>query len=263
MAKILGGCMDDKEKKLLVNLVSTFLILLSACLFIALLIILRFKESCPEVIVGMLGVCATLYAPLAAFFFYDSWKDQKNYELEKEYAGKILELVNYFDIDTHNKYSATKSIEELLSKNQLILKNIFPSSNLIGNKIAEIHTYFNTFNLLSNKKIDKEYMNDFELYAVNITAQLNIINVYLSLYLDDIPKTIKDRNLISYSKQAFHPYKNKYEEAFKTTLKEKIMLEYTTAGVEYSKETTLEELKNNYDESYKKLVDELSKIIKI
>lgn len=87
----LGGCMDEKKKELKTNLISSFLILLSCCLTVALLINLRFHQDCATVIVGMLGVCATLYAPVAAFFFYDSWKIQAHYHLKQ---NLLLELWN-------------------------------------------------------------------------------------------------------------------------------------------------------------------------
>lgn len=106
--------MKEKKKKLLTNLVSSFLTLLSVCLLIALLINLRFHQDCATVIVGMLSVCATLYAPVAAFFFYDSWKDQKKYDLNKELLLEIDNILYsiYEEIGKHSRRAKTlKKVE--------------------------------------------------------------------------------------------------------------------------------------------------------
>lgn len=114
----------DKKKELQTNLISSFLILLSICLFIALLINLRFGEDCATVIVGMLGVCAALFAPTAAYYFYDAWKDQKQYELEKEIFEIMLDnlALSYYEMTQIN--TRIIRISKLLSDNLVVCKNI-------------------------------------------------------------------------------------------------------------------------------------------
>jgi len=116
--------MDEKKKKLLINLVSSFLIILSICLVIALLINLRFHQDCATVIVGMLGVCATLYAPIAAFFFYDSWKEQHNKNVYSDLATEYLkqfEDVFYQMLTLDRHYlECTQEIAKILMNTNLV-----------------------------------------------------------------------------------------------------------------------------------------------
>lgn len=154
--------MEKKQKKLLENLVSTFLILLSSCLFIALLIILKFQESCPEVIIGMLGVCATLYAPIAAFFFYDSWKEQTKYSKKLDFlleirqelrltSEQIFRLRNFICFDYQIIISYDEKIIE--SQNNKYIENI----KEIDLKIKNIKDLFIDIYFITNIPEETQY----------------------------------------------------------------------------------------------------------
>ncbi|NUF13950.1 hypothetical protein HUN21_19190, partial [Acinetobacter oleivorans] len=145
------------NKELRNKLISVFLILLSICLCVALLIILKYGESCPEVIVGMLGVCATLYAPIAAFYLIDTWKEQVQHE-------RALDLL----IEVRSSFSMLhRAIMRLKLKDQyVVLYNIYQHKD---------------FRKLLRVKID-EFSNEVDS---------------LTVALDDLDKIIKGLYLVT------------------------------------------------------------------
>lgn len=81
----------DKKVNLIGKLFITYAFLLVLCFLFYSLIIL--PETGAEIVnakVGILGWSATIFAPIAAYFLLDSWKDQRKYELEYEYLSSII-----------------------------------------------------------------------------------------------------------------------------------------------------------------------------
>lgn len=186
--------MNLKKKKLLTNLVSSFLILLCVCLFIALLINLKFHQDCATVITGMLGVCATLYAPIAAFFLYESWKDQKQYDLEKQYAEETFRLISQLNTRISKVYYTFKALKSDIS-NEIVALNSLYSHQQDDMSYSEIlyssKAQFELINDISTNKISQKIYDDFEYSALIINEKLNDVRKAYDSYYKELPDNLK------------------------------------------------------------------------
>lgn len=216
--------MDKKKKDLLIKLLSSLFILLSFCLAIALLINLKFRQDCATVIVGMLGVCATLYAPVAAFFLYDSWKDQHNKNIDSKYYSQALdsfknisttvrklktlyEKCNY--INSNNRTSNIKYFKEkyIVIKNELLQNLAIFQSELIflqnlsqdDSEIAILERIFQNYikvakEELNNKDISLNYYNNMTDHEGLEKDLKNISNIQGSLIKSNIKFIVESLN---------------------------------------------------------------------
>lgn len=266
--------MDKKNKGLLIKLLSSFFTLLIFCLAIALLINLKFRQDCATVIVGMLGVCATLYAPVAAFFFYDSWKDQKQYELEKQYAEDILmTAISIHDELTREYYSFLNFISYM--QNKLIAINGLYSSENMYNYSKAINDTSAKFELLQsvlNKKINKSILDNFE-YSVICLNSLNntmkeLYEDYYKLLPDDMKNSNTTKTLSKKTNNNLLINKLKIEESekimvshFSKNIRLELNLHYKGNYIYYEKTHT--EYKEMLDEAYKNIAELLIQKIKI
>lgn len=245
--------MDNREKKLLINLVSTFLILLSACLFIALLIILKFKESCPEVIVGMLGVCATLYAPVAAFFFYDSWKEQFYFMKREEAIEKYIEQVSQIQELIYNLRSNKKYVFYNLNN----INQNDATIILEGLKNEFLKEIKNIEDVINNLKINLRIMDRYKFN--NIDPRIS------ELWHDYFDSTYKLK--LAFEHYQFYSLQEKYSSSpFSPENKEMMLVRFSQLSIYGNKEkggdgeTTLVCSNNYYNEliiKFRQIVEEI------
>lgn len=262
----LGDCMDEKKKELQTNLISSFLILLSFCLVIALLINLKFQQDCATVIVGMLGVCATLYAPVAAFFLYDSWKEQKNFdtdlELLKECDENHIRLKKELDIicnkiiKIYNEYENNKNY---YIAHSLYKKNLELESKYLDNFFIHISRYLNFHE-------DKQFsllVNEYHSMVIEI-LYINkdfVTEIYKPIY-DEIKK-YSNIDLVDSTLLISFPPNQEGTKRYLTQKYRVLRTNYINTGylTEINKETKKEEdILLNYEEYYKLMGDYYSKI---
>lgn len=235
----------SNKKELKTNLISSFLVLLSCCLGVALLINLWFQQDCATVIVGMLGVCAALYAPLAAYFFYGSWKDQHNTEIEQSYINEFLirlrkiiyiqkkhedglldfykEQNRYYDED-REFYFSYKEIEELRNLFDEYLKlnyeyNLFSNDNLMNFKTRQFKK--DVENILDFYKVINYIISDEEDITI-ITIDRIMHNLNTEIIYDE-----KDGEFRSFYNGYYYKYISKVTRSinnlYEYILKEKVL----------------------------------------
>lgn len=202
--------MNKQKKKLLINLISSFLILLCICLIIALIINLKYSQDCATVITAMLGVCATLYAPIAAFFLYDSWKDQKQYELEKQYAEETFKLISQLNTSISREYYIFKNIKsdlthELIALNSLY--NIQKDNSNYSEVLYNAKTYFELTSDISSEKIKNDFFDNFEYIFIILQQKLKDIRGSYDEYYKELPADFK----ISLNTTRLYKDTHKYE----------------------------------------------------
>lgn len=260
--------MNLKKKKLLTNLVSSFLILLCTCLFIALLINLKFNQDCATVITGMLGVCATLYAPIAAFFLYDSWKDQKQYELEKQYAEDTFKLISQLKTRISREYYTFKSFKSDISKELVALNSLYSNqnSNISYSEILyNANAYFELINDTSNNKISPNIYDDFEFSALILNAKLKDVRKAYDSYYKELPNELKTSTNTQrlYKNLTYNPTETEYELTKHLTNRYKFEINLYHEGNYINFEFNYEELYANFLLKYNDLKNELTNKIKV
>ncbi|TCB47339.1 hypothetical protein E0H80_16205 [Acinetobacter sp. ANC 4779] len=194
-------------KKLVRNLISSFLTLLSICLFIALLIILRFKQDSPLVIVGMLGVCATLYAPLSAFYFFGNWKNETVY---KDVLNAITELnlkVKEFE-ELHRNADSIFTSQYLINFDQE-MHNIIDWQLSIIHKNAPINSIEDVwkFDMPIKEKKYEVTTNILNSYRETIISHLNKLEQEIKFKINEI-------EVLSENHDIYSPYLDKIDFTF-------------------------------------------------
>lgn len=266
--------MNLKKKKLLTNLVSSFLILISICLFIALLINLKFHQDCATVITGMLGVCATLYAPIAAFFLYDSWKEQKQYELEKQYAEDVLKAIISIKDQLTRKYYSFLNFKTYMEKKLIAINSLFSNEKTISisQQLNEAIAKFELLESISIKKPNKLLFENFEYSILLLNNYNNTFEEKYEKYYNLLPLNLKnssitmvlDKNNLSIPNEEnikINLAENELLRLFEIKLKMEINKHYEGELNYY--EFSYKEYKDNFEADYQKLASELIKYIKV
>lgn len=101
-----------KKLNLIAKLLITYLFILALCFLLYALVVLP-HEGAEKVnaIIGLLGWSATIFAPVAAFFLLDSWKDQTKYNAQLELIANMIDELSQLSlkinaIRSDNKISA-------------------------------------------------------------------------------------------------------------------------------------------------------------
>ncbi|MFV5507234.1 hypothetical protein [Acinetobacter sp. 197] len=107
----------------------------------------------PSVISNMFVWSATLITPIIAILLINSWKSQKSYEVEKEYASLILNdlhpiLISLVDIQ--NIIINIKTVNENLV---LYEKYLIPNDKNIRHEAAKSYSNIKIYSEISNNKI--------------------------------------------------------------------------------------------------------------
>ena len=138
---------------------------------------------------------ATIFAPIAAYFFIDNWKNEKQYDLEKEQILKVLDSLIKVSTDLNTIKINTNEIKKV--KNEfyyapnLITKNNINIQDFTGVYI-KIITDLNLYYKYSNKIYNDEYLIKFKNNCL-LTYQI-YRNEILTEYKKYIDK-IEDNNL--------------------------------------------------------------------
>ncbi|MDC5223261.1 hypothetical protein NRA24_14140, partial [Acinetobacter baumannii] len=82
----------SKKFELIIKLVITYIFLLAICFIIYALIVLPVTGAEKvNAIIGLMGWSATIFAPIAAFYLIDNWKDQAKYN---EQLTTLTSMIN-------------------------------------------------------------------------------------------------------------------------------------------------------------------------
>lgn len=189
--------MSDKFS-FIVKLILTYLVLLAICFLFYALIISPVKDvDKVESIVGLLGWSATIFAPIAAYFLIDSWKQQKLYELKKEYIMYILQDLRPIFLNTLILSSEANNIKDTNSKLVINTEYFDYNAKLIGNLTINLHSNILVFSKLTNNTRISELYKDLEIHSFFIDHHYKEINKLYTRYFEEFKKDRnydKDRN---------------------------------------------------------------------
>lgn len=143
---------------------------------------------------SLLSWTATLYTPVAAYLLYDSWKDQKSYELKKSLIENIIESL------TATRYPMLKRIRHATSMTKInekviIFKNINSINNIEGETLNHIKAYANIeiYEKLTNDKEIKNIYRWYESYCMRLNSlHRQISDIYQSYYQKLDKELLKD-----------------------------------------------------------------------
>jgi hypothetical protein len=136
----------------------------------------------PSVIASMLAWSATLITPIIAILLINSWKSQKSYEVEKEYASLILK-------DLHPILIGLVEIKNIIINLQTIDKNLVlfekflnPIDKNLRHESAEIYSNIKIYSRISNNKNILDQQSRLEHHC------MEIMDIYKSLINDEYKK---------------------------------------------------------------------------
>lgn len=182
----------DKKINLLAKLFITYILLLAICfLFYGLVVLPTNGAEKVNAIIGLLSWSATIYAPLAAFFLLDSWKDQKEYELKKEYISLSLHDLRPIFSKLLVISTNTNNIEKVddylvINKEYLDYKALE-----LGSSVTNLFGNIKVFSKIDNNSNILELYDDFEMHVFFIDY---IYKTLIKRYKNYYDEFSRDRN---------------------------------------------------------------------
>lgn len=276
-----------------INLIAKLVIIYIVLILIALFIyyvcfeansapcIIENQKNCIEakdryaIIATLLGWSASLFAPIAAILVLNVWKHQKKYDLEKQYAEEVLKLLNQTYKHLIIKYYIIRSADLEMFENFVALNSLYhhKEDNFnVSETMYSVQSQFETLMLISEKKISPDFYEkvkiDILLLDELIRKSLNKYKKYYDILAEDIKNTNEDIFIDKKEKTGIILNESvylKFEMSFRLFVNQKLTL--TTYLDDRSKtakyKNNLTGFKNELDTSYKNMVNELLKIIKV
>lgn len=206
---------------------------------------------------------ATIFAPIAAYFFYDNWKDQKNYDLNKEILLEV-DSVLYSIYDELGKYSRRVIKLKDVENYKIELEGQNENKRFIHpNKINELESKCSLFDTLNNTNINILQYN-FCLVAFRLGIVLEKIYVSYDKYSAEINSRAVDLTITSSYKKDERSKLNIEINDIKYTINKKyefhISNENNSVNSIY---LTFDELNKEFVKTYNDFRDEIIRNIKL
>lgn len=151
---------NDKKLSLIAKLLIAYILLLDFA-FLIFAFTASPSTDIASVTASLLGWTATLFTPIAAYFFYDSWKDQKNYDLKKELLIQVSNLVSTQYIKIAEPAKKIKRLEEI-NTTQITISSIDGINNCYQlSLLNEIYVLLKTYEEFSQDASLMEYKDAF------------------------------------------------------------------------------------------------------
>lgn len=166
----------DKKVDLIAKLFITYIFILALCFLLYSLVVIP-TDGAEKVnaIIGLLGWSATLFAPVAAYFLLDSWKDQEKFK-------RTIDLYD-FGIESINK--SIHNLGELKNKYNVISISIEFSENQNASLASRFKSLFNQstkedefkkFLIERENLVFNSFMHSFELQNKYASDYLKSVN---------------------------------------------------------------------------------------
>ncbi|MBJ8445919.1 hypothetical protein [Acinetobacter bereziniae] len=206
---------------------------------------------------------ATIFAPLAAYFFIDNWKKQKQYEIGKQYAENILKTLTNINKNIENSYFSIKNIGEsiifhLENSNKISpqaqsnLKktiNYIKISNLNFENYISIHIDVDIMMQIMKYSEFKKLINKYEQDAINLQLAMDLIKGTIFKSIE-----IEINNFLNNHKNISSIYY-----LCNSTMLTKLSIE--NKNTKHDK--TISEYFSDYENTYKELLSTLIRLIKV
>ncbi len=156
----------------------------------------KWNEANAANIINIFIWATYLIAPVVVIWVYIDWKSPKQYEIEKQYAEKLLDNINavyFFMFERVNNLKALSNI----SNHVILLNGVVKNTNRYSDTPFYLaHGYLNLLNLMSNKKIDKSFLTNFERMSQLLDGHSNYIEEQYSLYYTPFSDELKSNHSI-------------------------------------------------------------------
>ena len=206
--RLLNLCLKMKIKKYKLKLLtgeikkadlSKFKVIIFFSLIYILMFFIGWKLSDFTKTIEVLTICIYLLTPIVAIWAYIDWKSPKQYELEKQYAEKLLENINEVYFYMFERVNNLKYLSEI-NKHIVLLNGLSKNTKKYSDTSFYLaHGYFNLLNSLASKKIDKSFLNNFERMAQLLDGHSNYIEEQYFIYYDPLPSNLKNNHSITFT----------------------------------------------------------------
>lgn len=216
---------------------------------------------------SMFGWIGAIFTGFIAIYLFTDWKEQKRYEIQKQYAEEILKIVNTINIHFNKCFFSYISLTEL--PNKVVYLNIVEKSSAlnIDQTLYELEANFKTLFLLNNKKINESFFNDFENYCIIFQRSIIRLEASYKNYYDMLDGTYKnnERNKIIHRNQFNNIVDMFAENSLIVAYKNDYIIELNKnfQGIYVPYQNNFKGFKTDFDKSYQNFVNELLSIIKL
>lgn len=258
-----------------------YLVVLAICGFFQYMSVCQGKSLLCAVtsqgITDILTVTAYVLTPIVAIIGFQSWKIEKQYDLEKSQAEILIKQLNQLDLEIHQKFYLLKPIH--LIKENFVAVNSLKKMKKDLSQSAELEIFKNEFTLLNriiNEKINPNLIDQLNLNYHFFNSAMDEIEVnylkYYDLINDDLKivdeTIVKELDFIKYPKKSSTIGNTEFriirENIYSLITTEEMSLNITDPITKEIKNSniTFNQYKKNYDNSINVLMDALVKIIK-
>lgn len=168
------------------------LVCFALCIGLALTTIFGTATSdIPSVLSNMFVWSATLIAPLVVILLINSWKSQKDYELRKEIATKILNDTHSIEMYVIDVLSMIKTIKDI--NNYLVIYSTYLSEHPTDLLLELKKSYANI--KIFNELYDKDFGEKFsrlQIYCFRIDEHIKELNSSYSIYYQSVIEAFPD-----------------------------------------------------------------------
>jgi hypothetical protein len=227
----------------------------------------EFKDY-TTLLLALISAAGTLLSSLLIILFYDAWKEQKIYDLEKEYADKIIHIIYKINIRFNKLYYSYIELSGLDKNIVYLNKKTTPTDFNLSENLYELETAFKTLQKLTDNYIDEKIYKNFEDLTLILNESFNRLDRYYNEYykiLEKTQKPLEDKiKLIDLKKSFLHAnYILKCDQLKKAYNKEyTIEINHNYKGVYQPFTNTFSGFKSDFDIKFSEFNDKLIEIIK-
>ncbi|MCJ8163137.1 hypothetical protein [Acinetobacter zhairhuonensis] len=257
---------DDKKLSLFFKLIISYALLLNLAFLFYVFNTDPASDQTAKgaVLTNLLVWTATLFTPVAAFFFYDSWKEQKNYEFKKEILIKLNDLAASEYIKILKKSRSADRLKKI--KDEIIILSDFNKvlESMNNDIFNEMYALAKIHQKLTGKSVIIDLKEKFDLNSFEIVNILSKLEIQYNLYY-------KKLNLESSINNQYRSYKKGEKDVVTIEINEinylisKKFEFYRTDlnGIDHYYEITYDEAVNRFTDSYNLLLDKIVSEIKL
>lgn len=172
---------NDKKLSLIAKLIISYVLLLD---FAFLFYVFNTDPSSDQtsrgaVFTNLLVWTATLYAPIAAYFFYDSWKEQKSYDLEREQLSNALNQLSKISTDLYKSRSDIHQISKVATQIVYVPSYLKRKEFDYVHELFTLYSFINNYSQITNNEDLIKLYNKLEKGCYNFySTKKNILNHY-------------------------------------------------------------------------------------
>ena len=212
------------------------------------------KEIDGALIANVFTGGVTLFAPIAAYYLLNSWKEQKRYEITKELMIDVATILS----DVYEKIEKSAILANSLKNikdDKVILNNLINTNNLRkADDLNKIYTLINLYENITNDKELMEHKNTFDEASFDVLFFLSKLDPLYVKYMDALelqlePIYIKTTN---------------YKEGEKDKVENLIFninyyLNESLPARKGNDDFTFDKNKEKFNDAYKEFIKEISK----